>query len=479
MSRVKVGWGCVFSGLLVLLPAGGAAAEDTADAARPLTIVVVGDTGLNRTMQPVVSRGGYKHGRLIPWDRMLDGIRAEIDGDLNVLNLETVVTARNDLRPEAKTFRFRSHPEGVRQLVRQGFNLFSLANNHSMDFGAEGARETIKAVEEMKADGLLAHAGLGLTYEDAAKAHVVAVRGTRIAFAAIGITTQGFPHHRAGPDRPGQLSYRSDEDFAEVVRRLKDAQADYRILSVHYGPELSVSPDNYDRDRLRRRAVQEAGIDLVLGHHAHVAAGIETVDGRAVFYGLGNFLHWGTQDMRKFGPCRDWGLMARLRLMRADGGRLTLRAIEAIPLAGMHDHVARHKEAEARKRIAVLNSLSAGLGNAKAGGEDVRFAVRPDGTGVYCPPGFVPPAADLMRGRSGSAADGSIEAVCAAAAAQTAVRAAGNVSCGPIAFHRSDPEAASRRARSRVAPYRPGVRPRVARKRRSSPASGETAGWEW
>ena len=75
---------------------------------------------------------------------LLGGIAADMDGDLAFINLETVITDRNDLAPEAKgkgAFHFRSHPAALKALIHAGFNLFSLANNHSFDYGAAGVEE--------------------------------------------------------------------------------------------------------------------------------------------------------------------------------------------------------------------------------------------------------------------------------------------------------------------------------------------------
>lgn len=59
--------------------------------------------------------------------------------------------------------------------------------------------------------------------------------------------------------------------------------------------------------KLRHEAVLGQGIDLVVGHHAHVVQGIEIVDGRVIFYGLGNFLHPGMQNMAGMGSAATTG----------------------------------------------------------------------------------------------------------------------------------------------------------------------------
>jgi len=372
---------------------------------RTLIITVAGDLGFGGHMQPVRGGGAVRHGGTIPWPELTARIRPLIDGDLNFANLETVVTERNDLRAESKTFNFRSHPDGVRHIASLGINLLSTANNHSMDFGATGAFDTLAHLDRIRDAGKLkAHAGLGRNREEAGRPQLVDVRGGRIAFSAVGIVSGGFPLHRAGDNRPGQMAYQSPEDFADVTERLAAADAQYRILSVHHGAERQVVADATAIRKFRHEAVRERGIDLVVGHHAHVVQGIEMVDGRLIFYGLGNFLHPGMQNMATQGICRDYGLLARIHLATGDDGRFQVRAVEIVPLTDMHFKPARMLGAQAAERVNVLTYLAGGLDDPRSGARGVRFAAQTNGTGLYCAagagddPGRV---GELCRGWSG------------------------------------------------------------------------------
>jgi len=110
-----------------------------------LTIVLVGDTGFNSDDAPVSPQGFRKNGKLVSFTDSLSGVAR--DGDLAFLNLETVVTDRNDLVANSKgqisPYNFKSHPLGLKALIDTGFNLCSLANDHSMDYGANGVEETL------------------------------------------------------------------------------------------------------------------------------------------------------------------------------------------------------------------------------------------------------------------------------------------------------------------------------------------------
>ena len=355
-----------------------------------VTIVLVGDVGLNRNSQKVEARGVRKFG-FQSWNHTTELIAKDINGDLNFMNVETVVTDRNDLRRDTKgqrgPFNFRSHPAGLRHLVASGFNLLSLANNHSMDYGVAGLNETLKHVGVLENESLAVATGVGMNRDEASRPQKVKVKNSDIAFASIGIVTNNLQRHRAGPAKPGQIAYRFDDDFAEIRKRLLATPADYRILSIHYGIEGQVRTDARQVSDWRRKAAQRDGIDLIVGHHAHVTRGVEIAGNSLIFYGLGNFLHHGTANMTQKGICRDYGLMARVHLREASGGGLLLRAVEAIPVTDTHYRPRRLTGRKGAARIHVLNFLASTLDSAKDGTHGVRFTPQADGSGLYCLPG--------------------------------------------------------------------------------------------
>jgi len=299
-----------------------------------LTIVLVGDTGFNPTDAKVDAKGMHKGKQVISFTDALSGVARDVDGDLAFINLETVITDRNDLAPETKgkgAFHFRNHPAALKALIDAGFNLFSLANNHAFDYGAPGIEETLYHLAVANAERAIAYAGIGSNFEEAIRPGCLDLEGTRIALSAIGIMTSDQPQYRAGPNKPGQASYRDRPDFEAAVDKLVAMPADYRILSIHYGLEGRVEPDERQLQDWRGFAAEQKNIDLIVGHHPHVALGVELNGKSLIFYGLGNFLHPGTAELTRFGLCRDYGVMAKVHLARIDGA-WRVEAIEAIPL---------------------------------------------------------------------------------------------------------------------------------------------------
>ena len=233
----------------------------------------------------------------------------------------------------------------------------------------------------MQSERLAVAAGLGMNSEEASRPQRVTVKGSEIAFAATGIVTNNLERHRAGPDKPGQNAYRFDDDYAEVRRRLVAAPADYRILSIHYGEEGRVRADAKQFADYRGLAAQKDGIDLIVGHHAHVVRGVEIAGNSLIFYGLGNFLHHGTADITGKGICRDYGSDGA----RApeEGGR---RQAQAARRRGhpRHRHALPPAAADRRSRAPRASTRSTISMPTSAASDGVAFTPQPNGTGLYC-----------------------------------------------------------------------------------------------
>ncbi|MDD9910612.1 MAG: CapA family protein [Ahrensia sp.] len=351
---------------------------------RHISIVMVGDTGYAPHGFAPKPNGVAKHGRWLSWEQTTRHIAPHINGDINFANMESVISANVRLRRVPKAFNFVTHPNGARHLVNVGFNLFSMANNHSFDFGAQGIRDSVRHANELTRHGLLAHAGIGHDRWQAAHAPTFEVEGTKFAFGAIGIGASYGGPPRASTKRPGQLGINHNEDVSLLMHNLKTAKADYRILSVHRGPERYIRTGAGEIKAIRSTMLKQGDVDLVIGHHAHVTRGVEINDGRLILYGLGNFLHQGTANMAGKGGCRDYSIIARAHLVADGHERPKLAALEIVPITATHVQTRVMKPRAAAKRMAILNGLAAQFDDDRHGAEGVRFSIRGDGTGLYC-----------------------------------------------------------------------------------------------
>ena len=317
-------------------------------------LLAAGDTGFNRSHVNVYPDGMLLWGRKVPFSQMLRRVRSLINGDVNFCNLETVVTNRNDLRPlRGDKYGFRTHPNAVKLLVSMGFNLFSIANNHADDYGRAGVMETRRWLYRIRRRHRIAFAGAGINLKEASRVMILKVNGVRIAFGALGFGKEAGPH---------SWGVASVFKPIPVLKALKKARADIRILSMHAGLERHLRPVDVQR-KVAHLAIDRYRVDIVIGHHPHVVQGIERYHGGIIFYSLGNFALRGAMDMSKVKSLRykgDYGLIVRLTMTwDTRTRRLIFKRLQAIPITDMHccPHPYERVSA-AKRRIDFLNRLS-------------------------------------------------------------------------------------------------------------------------
>lgn len=345
---------------------------------RLITLGFGGDLGFSGKDQPLVTSGAIRHGRIIPWETLTSGLAPLLKVDATFANLETVITDDASLKPADRSFNFAASPEALFAAARAGINVLATANNHAADYGSAGILQTLLHLETARLHGLKAHAGLGVGRERY-ESDLFQIGGLPVALAAIG---KGI--NPGGADGPGQPMQASAADFERVSLSLVETGAPVRVLSIHYGEELSSIVSKSDRQRLRS-VVDRGRATIVFGHHSHVAAGIERRGDSLIFYGLGNLLHAGMQNMARYDACRDFGLFAKVHLWVEPGKAPLLRAVEVTPLTDMHEVTKPFPVAEARRRVALLNVLSTRLG--AGGGQPLFFAATDAGSGLACMPG--------------------------------------------------------------------------------------------
>jgi poly-gamma-glutamate capsule biosynthesis protein CapA/YwtB (metallophosphatase superfamily) len=192
-------------------------------------------------------------------------------------------------------------PAHLGALARAGVTAVSLAGNHMMDCGAQGLADTIAGL----AGAGIRHAGAGPCLAAARAPALIPAGGRHLALLSYNCV--GPETGWADADRPGCAYVRilSEDggptrpqadlvtiDPASVTRMQADIAAarglaGLVVVALHKGithRPAALAP--YERP-LAAAAIA-AGADVVVGHHAHIARGIELVAGRPVFHGLGN-----------------------------------------------------------------------------------------------------------------------------------------------------------------------------------------------
>lgn len=228
--------------------------------------------------------------------------------DLAVANLDTALTERG--HPREKFINVRAAPAVAADLERMGFGVISLANNHVMDYGDTGLFDTLTALHTAG----IRTVGAGSDLQQATAPAVVETNGWRLGVLA---WTSVLPTGAAASEqRPGQAPLHihtayevnpyllmEEPTSAPTVRtRVDDAdlenarvavaelrsQVDFLVVLLHWGGGISDELADYQRPL--GRDLLDAGADVVVGSHPHRVLGIETYDGKAIFYSPGTLV---------------------------------------------------------------------------------------------------------------------------------------------------------------------------------------------
>lgn len=177
---------------------------------------------------------------------------------------------------------FSIDPRLLATLKRAGLSALVLENNHRADLGEASRQTTTKA--------LLENTLTPLTYERSPV--FFDVRGTIIAVIPLSLV----------PDVRGQVEKIPSQDLARklsLAKRLSNVV----VVSIHWGAELVDWPQ--DKQREQARWLIGHGADVIVGHHPHVVVAPECLDGKPVFFSLGNFLFDQKYPLTKTGLIAD------------------------------------------------------------------------------------------------------------------------------------------------------------------------------
>jgi poly-gamma-glutamate synthesis protein (capsule biosynthesis protein) len=199
--------------------------------------------------------------------------------DINLANLEGPITDNQSVsvgtkETEPDHFKFTFDPQTADSALKNlRINLVNLGNNHILNFGTDGLKQT---KENLNSDGIK-YFGSGEKDD-----YVVQdLNGLKIAF----------------------ISY--NDFFAgskeKAIAEIQDSKnkSDKIIIYAHWGKEYAMS-ENEKQRKLAHQFI-DMGVDLIIGSHPHVVQPIEIYNGKAIFYSLGDFIfdQYFSEDVRE------------------------------------------------------------------------------------------------------------------------------------------------------------------------------------
>ncbi|HEY3382157.1 MAG TPA: CapA family protein [Vicinamibacterales bacterium] len=269
---------------------------------KPLTILAAGDIcpGDKAVMGLGVRSKTQRHGSDFPFEHVKSHLA---HGDIVLANLEGYLSSEASSGGQrARTFCGRE--DFAEAMVRAGFNVVSVANNHVLEHGEAAFVESVRILKRagLRVCGLRSR--LDKYYSEPVFFDAQGIRTALVGYNWISVDRLGNADEHIAQSLDSAVNYSWHREHpvtaieranANVIRDLRTLkkEADVVALVAHWGYEfVTVPPYGVTREA---RTFVDAGADLIIGIHPHVIQGAESYKNGLILYSLGNFVF----DMRR------------------------------------------------------------------------------------------------------------------------------------------------------------------------------------
>ena len=190
--------------------------------------------------------------------------------DLTIINLEGVLSDSPYQENKKKPFRFRGPTDFAKILTGSSVEAACIANNHIMDFGAQGEKNTREALE-----------AVGVHWFRNENYYLYEHDGVTVAFFAL----ENSKYFSLRRKLPGIFSEMKESGGVDAI-----------VVCAHTGLEYRGKHDKAAAEMANN--LVKWGADLVIMHHPHVLQGMEIINNRNVFYSMGNFVFGGNNSIK-------------------------------------------------------------------------------------------------------------------------------------------------------------------------------------
>ena len=223
--------------------------------------------------------------------------------DLAYYNQETVLGGSELGVSDYPTF--NSPQEAGDAMLDAGFNIVSLATNHTMDRGEKAVLASVAYWKKHENEALVA--GSYSSEEERNKVQIREKNGIKYAMLSYTYGTNGisvpkgkeylvnvWPTNLSLNDPAKDTEY---QNYKEQVKKDIEAvrsQVDVLMVAMHWGVEYTHEPTAYEKDSAQFLA--DNNVDIIIGAHPHVIQPVTWIDDTLVIYSLGNFVSAQLQD---------------------------------------------------------------------------------------------------------------------------------------------------------------------------------------
>ena len=239
-----------------------------------LSLVMVGDALLHSSLY----KDGYQNG-VYNFQKQLELIKPIVQTyDLAFYNQESILGGTEIGLSDYPTF--NSPWEFGDAMLDAGFNLVSLANNHTLD---RGEKAILKSCEYWQNKDAL-YAGSYCSKEASEEIKIKEKNGIKYTLLAYTYGTNGI---KVPEGKEYLVNIYSDEKVKNDIEKVRD-KVDVLLVSMHWGTEYKTEPT--EEQKRQAEYLSSLGVDIIIGTHPHIIQPITYINDTLVIYSLGNFI---------------------------------------------------------------------------------------------------------------------------------------------------------------------------------------------
>jgi poly-gamma-glutamate capsule biosynthesis protein CapA/YwtB (metallophosphatase superfamily) len=237
-----------------------------------------------QTNGPIPRRNGSSY----VWGVALEQLE-RMQPDARIVNLETAVTRSNDR--VHKGINYRMSPENASCLTAAKIDCCTLANNHVLDWGCTGLKETLATLQKLN----IKVAGIGRNVREARAPALLNLSKARVLVYSFGSPSSGVPFDWAATDSAPGVNLLPDLSETRALRVAEQIMTltkpnDLVVVSIHWGSNWGYHVPDEQRV-FAHTLIDKAGVSVIHGHSSHHPRPIEIYRDRLILYGCGDFLN--------------------------------------------------------------------------------------------------------------------------------------------------------------------------------------------
>lgn len=257
------------------------------------SLVMVGDNLIHSSLYKDANKNAGYNG--YDFKPMYTYLKEIVSGyDLAYYNQETILGGTEIGLSDYPAF--NSPYEVGDAMIDAGFNLVSLATNHTID---RGERAVINSCNYWKSKEGVMTAGSYCSFEDRNAVQIMEKNNITYSMLSYTYGTNGIPVPSGkeylvnvwptkGNNPSTDSAYQAYKETVKADIERVRGDVDVLMVAMHWGVEYTHTPTAYQKDMAQFLA--DNGVDIIIGSHPHVVMPVTWIDDTLVIYSLGNLI---------------------------------------------------------------------------------------------------------------------------------------------------------------------------------------------